>query len=120
MKGMKRCGQWLFVLLIAAALLYPQAATAVSRLSIEAPRLIESQVQSLPLIADFAFKKTVNAEAECSATPDSPEQTQGDGAPRVFMPSIAARTTHDATPVEPVIEAVRGRLPFVCGPPAQN
>lgn len=117
---MKRCGQWLFMLWVAAALLYPQAVTAVSRSHDRTSQLIQNQVQSLPLIADCSFKETGKVDAKPCTAPDNAEQIQGEGALRVALPPLAVHSPLAAKPGQPVIEEARGRLPFVCGPPAQN
>jgi hypothetical protein len=117
---MKRCGQWLFLLWVAAALLYPQAATAVSLTHNQASQLSSGQVQSLPLLADCSFKGTGKVEAKPSTTPDNSDQVPGENALHLSRPAVSVNSPHAAAPVQPVIEAARGRLPFVCGPPARS
>ncbi len=117
---MKRCGQWLFLLWVAAALLYSQVATAVSLAHNQTPRLSPSQVQSLPFLADFSFKETGKVEAKPCTTPDESDQIQGDNALHVSRSVVSAHSPHTVAPEQPVIEEARGRFPFVCGPPAQS
>ncbi|MBC8040630.1 MAG: hypothetical protein H7Y06_08820 [Opitutaceae bacterium] len=117
---MKRCGQWLFVLWIATALLYPQAASAISWADGKTTQLGQSQVQSLPLLADFTFKKTVKTEADYRETPDNTEHIRSESAPHVSAPTCVTPRPQTVTPVQTFIETVREKLPFVCGPPVQN
>ncbi|HSI07732.1 MAG: hypothetical protein ACAH89_01310 [Rariglobus sp.] len=117
---MKRSGQWLFMLWVAAALLYPQAATAVSLTHNQASQLNSGQVQALPLLADCSFKETSKVEAKLSTTPDNSDQFEGENTLLVSQPVASARSPHAATPVQPIIEEARGLLPFVCGPPVQS
>jgi hypothetical protein len=119
-QGMKRCGQWLFMLWVAAALVYPQAATAVSRSHNQNAQLSPSQVQTMPLLADCSFKETGKEESKPCTSPDNSDQIQGEGILRLSRPDMSEHRAQVSTPARPVLKDTRGLLPFVCGPPAQN
>jgi hypothetical protein len=117
---MKRCGQWLVMLWVAAALLYPQAVTAASPAHNPILQLSPSQVQALPLLADCSFKETGKVEAKPCTTADNSEQIQGDNDLHVSRPVISRQSPYASTPVQPAIEETRGLLPFACGPPGRS
>jgi len=114
---MKRCGQWIILLWIAAVLLYPQAETTAFVSRTTTCEWSASQLPAQSLVSNFSLKDSSRPEMRTDTAADDFHTTHSAPDSRLHAPAYAPMPRHLA-PVTPDLSADAGLLPFAQGPPS--
>ena len=114
---MKRCGQWIILLWVAAVLLYPQAETTAFVTRATTSEWVASQLPAQSLVSNFSLKNSARPEVQTEASADDFHTTQGASTSRLHAPD-SVPVSHPLSAVTPDLSAETGLLPFAQGPPS--
>lgn len=113
---MKRCGQWIILLWIAAVLLYPQAETTALVTRDTACELASRVPPAQSLVSTFSLKDSPRSEAPASPSPGDFQPVCHEPALGLVAPaSVPMPLPRSRLALAP--GAGPGRLPFAQGPP---
>ena len=114
---MKRCGQWIILLWIAAVLLYPQAETTAFGSPTTTSEWVASKLPAQSLVSNFSLKDSPRPDVKSEAHADDFHTAHSNPSFRLHAPASAPMPRLLAS-VTPALSAETGLLPFAQGPPS--